>query len=261
MTANYDTEQLWQTIKQEVKGFSDKEPALASYFYANILSHDSLASALSFHIATRLGCDSVPEMTLSEVFDSAMRDQPAILEAAVADIHAHYDRDPACNYFALPVLYFKGFQAVQSYRFAHWLWQQGRRSLALFLQNRISTTLDVDIHPAAVVGAGIMVDHATGVVIGETARIGDNVSLLHGVTLGGSGTQHNPRHPQVGNGVLISVGAKLLGHIHIGEGAKIAGGSLVVNDVPAHTTVAGVPAKIVGKPSQASPSLDMDHGV
>ncbi len=261
MRRQYDTEALWQTIKEEVRGFGEREPYLASYFYANVLNHDNLASALSFHIATRLGCDSVPEMTLAEVFESALKDNPEILQAAVADIYAHYERDPACNYYALPVLYFKGFQAVQGYRFAHWLWQRGRQSLALFLQNRISVTLDVDIHPAARIGHGLMVDHATGVVIGETASIGDDVSLLHGVTLGGSGTAHNPRHPQVGNGVLISVGAKLLGNIRIGEGAKIAGGSLVVNDVPAHVTVAGVPAKIVGAPQQSSPSLDMDHGV
>lgn len=261
MSVGRDSALLWQSIQDEVKGFSEREPALASYFYANILSHDSLASALSFHIATRLGCGSVPEMTLSEVFDAALADQPAILDAAVADIHAHYDRDPACNHFAVPVLYFKGFQAVQAYRFAHWLWQQGRRSLALFLQNRISVSFDVDIHPAAEIGHGIMIDHATGVVIGETARVGNDVSMLHGVTLGGSGTGHRPRHPQVGDGVLISVGAKLLGSIRIGEGAKIAGGSLVVEDVAPHVTVAGVPAKVVGKPAQASPSLDMDHGV
>lgn len=261
MSGSNGTEQLWQAIKTEVREFSRREPYLASYFYAHVLNHDSLASALSFHIATRLGCGSVPEMTLTEVFDAALKDNPEILEAAVADIHAHYERDPACNYYALPILYFKGFQAVQGYRFAHWLWLQGRRALALFLQNRISVTLDVDIHPAARIGRGIMIDHATGVVIGETASVGDNVSLLHGVTLGGSGTAHNPRHPQVGNGVLISVGAKLLGNILIGDGAKIAGGSLVVSDVPAHVTVAGVPARIVGKPHQSSPALDMDHGV
>lgn len=256
-----DSELLWLTIREEVREFSEREPALASYYYANILSHPSLASALSFHLATRLGCDSVPEMTLSEVFTSALADEPAILEAVVADIYAVYERDPACNHYVLPVLFFKGFQAVQAYRFAHWLWRRERRSLALFLQNRISTTLDVDIHPAAYLGKGIMIDHATGVVIGETARIGDNVSLLHGVTLGGVGTGHQVRHPQVGDGVLISVGAKLLGNITIGEGAKIAGGSLVVNDVPPHVTVAGVPAKIMGKPSHYAPSLDMDQGV
>lgn len=261
MSRDYDIDELWQAIKTEVRGFGEREPYLASYFYANVLNHDNLASALSFHIATRLGCESVPEMTLTEVFDAALKDKPDILQAAVADIHAHYERDPACNFYALPVLYFKGFQAVQGYRFAHWLWQQGRQSLALFLQNRISVTLDVDIHPAARIGRGIMIDHATGVVIGETASIGDDVSLLHGVTLGGSGTAHNPRHPQVGNGVLISVGAKLLGNIRIGDGVKIAGGSLVISDVPAHVTIAGVPAKIVGKPHQSSPALDMDHGV
>ncbi|MBB3047887.1 serine O-acetyltransferase [Litorivivens lipolytica] len=261
MSVQHDSDKLWQTIRDEVREFSEREPTLASYYYANVLSHPSLGSALSFHLATRLGCDSVPEMTLSEVFTAAMADDPAILEAVVADIYAVYERDPACNHYVLPVLFFKGFQAVQAYRFAHWLWRKSRRSLALFLQNRISTTLDVDIHPAAQLGKGIMVDHATGVVIGETARVGDNVSLLHGVTLGGSGTGHRPRHPQVGDGVLISVGAKLLGNITIGEGAKIAGGSLVVSDVPPHVTVAGVPAKVVGKPAHYAPSLDMDHGM
>lgn len=261
MSCDESTTEVWGHIRAEVAEFSAREPCLASYFYANILSHDSLCSALAFHIATRLGCDSVPAMTLAEVFDAAMADDPDILRAAVADIRAHFERDPACNHYAVPVLYFKGFQALQAYRFSHWLWRRGRRSLALFLQNRISTTLDVDIHPAARIGRGIMIDHATGVVIGATATVGNDVSLLHGVTLGGSGTAHGVRHPQVADGVLISVGAKLLGSIRIGEGAKIAGGSLVLDDVPPHVTVAGVPAKVVGRPAQPSPSLDMDQGM
>ncbi len=254
-------EQLWAAMQQEARDFGRNEPVLASFYHASILNHEHFAAALSFHIAAKLGCDSVPAMLLRDVAGEAYAADPGVLAAAVADICAHYDRDPACDHYGMPFLYFKGFQAIQAHRLAHWLWQQGRESLALFLQNRIATVFDVDIHPAARIGRGIMIDHATGVVIGETAVVGDNVSMLHSVTLGGCGSSGGQRHPQIADGVLIAAGAKVLGNILVGEGAKIAAGSVVLNPVPAHTTVAGVPAKVVGRPSQEIPALDMDQHI
>jgi serine O-acetyltransferase len=158
-----------------------------------------------------------------------------------------------------PFLYFKGFHALQTHRIGHWLWNHGRESLALFFQNQMSVEFGVDIHPAARLGHGIMLDHATGVVIGETAVVGNNVSILQSVTLGGTGKDEGDRHPKIGDGVLISAGAKILGNIRVGDGAKVGAGSVVLENVPAHTTVAGVPARIVGRPSSDQPALEMDH--
>lgn len=252
-------EQLWAEMTDEAQSSQQDEPALASFYHAHILNHASFADALSFHMAAKLGCDSVPVMLIRDVFLQAFAADSGIVAAAAADITAHYERDPACDHYSMPFLYFKGFQALQAYRISHWLWQQNRRSLALFLQNRIASIFDVDIHPGAKIGCGVMLDHATGVVIGETAVIGNNVSLLHSVTLGGCGKRTGSRHPQVGEGVLISAGAKLLGAIVVGDGAKIAAGSVVLNDVAAHSTVAGVPAKVVGRPAEEMPALNMDQ--
>ncbi len=252
-------DELWQTIREEAGQAGAGEPVLASYYHAVILNHHSLAAALSYHISAKLDSNTVPAMLVREVFDEAYAADPGIVAAAAADICAHYDRDPACDQYAMPFLYFKGFQAVQAYRVAHWLWQRGRHAMALYLQNAISTTFDVDIHPAATLGSGIMVDHATGLVIGETAVVGNNVSMLHSVTLGGCGTTSGDRHPKIADGVLISTGAKVLGNIQIGEGAKIAAGSLVLEAVPPHATVAGVPARIVGRGAKSQPALDMDQ--
>lgn len=254
-------QQLWTAMLAEADAFGRSEPVLASFYHASILNHGSFAGALSFQLASKLGCDSVPDMLIRDVAAEVYVADPSVLASAVADICAHYDRDPACDHYGMPFLYFKGFQAIQAQRIAHWLWGQGRESLALFLQNRIATVFDVDIHPAARIGAGIMVDHATGVVIGETAIIGNNVSMLHSVTLGGCGRGRGQRHPQIGDGVLIAAGAKVLGNIHIGEGAKIAAGSVVLNTVAPHTTVAGVPARPVGQPSKDIPALNMDQHI
>lgn len=254
-------DQLWEEMQREGRDFGRNEPVLASFYHASILNHDSFAAALSFHIAAKLGCDSVPAMLIRDVFHEAFASDGAILQAAAVDICAHYDRDPACDHYGMPFLYFKGFQAIQAYRIAHWLWQQGRESMALFMQNRIASVFDVDIHPAATIGCGVMVDHATGVVIGETAVVGNNVSMLHSVTLGGCGRSPGRRHPTIGDGVLISAGAKVLGKIDVGEGAKIAAGSVVLIDVAPHTTVAGVPARQVGVPSVSQPALDMDQNI
>ncbi|MEX1669723.1 serine O-acetyltransferase [Zhongshania guokunii] len=250
---------LWLAMTKEARDYGRNEPVLASFYHASILNHASFADALSFHIASKLGCDSVPAMLIRDVFNGAFISDPTIVDSAAMDIRAHFDRDPACDHYGMPFLYFKGFQAIQAYRIAHWLWVQGRESLALFLQNRIASVFDVDIHPAAVIGCGVMVDHATGLVIGETAVVGDNVSMLHSVTLGGCGSGPGPRHPHICDGVLISAGAKVLGNIVVGEGAKIAAGSVVLNHVAPHSTVAGVPAKQVGALSADLPALNMDQ--
>lgn len=250
---------LWQIITDEAKRAARQEPALASLYHACILNHDHLIDALSYQLAGQLGTDAVPALLLREVFDEQLH-VAEISESVSADIEACKERDPACDQFMMPLLFFKGFHALQSYRVSHALWLKGRIPLALYLQNRIAQVFDVDIHPGAKIGKGILMDHATGIVIGETAIVGDNVSMLHSVTLGGCGRSDGDRHPKVGSGVLISTGAKLLGNISIGEGAKIGAGSLVLESVASHTTVAGVPAKTLGVASH-QPALSMDHGI
>jgi serine O-acetyltransferase len=195
------------------------------------------------------------------VIDEAFLSDPNIIESAMMDILAVQERDPAVEDYSIPLLYLKGFHALQIHRVAHWLWKQKRIPLALYLQNRSSVIFGVDVHPAATIGKGIMFDHATGVVVGETAVIEDNVSILQGVTLGGTGKQSGDRHPKIRQGVMIGAGAKVLGNIEIGVGAKVGAGSVVLESVPAHTTVAGVPAKIVGKPSCDMPSFSMEQNI
>jgi serine O-acetyltransferase len=254
-----NTDIVWQHIREEVVLQVQKEPILASFLYASILNHDSLEKALSFHLANILDSAQCPAITLREIFCEALSHTPAIAAATRRDIIACIERDPVCTEYSIPFLYYKGFHAFQGYRIAHWLWQHNRQSLAFFLQNRISTILAVDIHPAAHIGSGILVDHATGIVIGETAVIEDDVSILHGVTLGGTGKEVGDRHPKVRKGVLLSAHATLLGNIEIGTGAKVAAGSVVLQHVPPHTTVAGIPAKVVGAPKEAQPAFSMDH--
>ena len=250
---------IWLAIRAEAKTASLEEPMLASYFHASILNHQTFEAAISFHMANKLHSAAVQAMTVREVFQEALASDPSIGEAMRADIRAYEERDPACDKFTMPFLYFKGYHALQAQRVSHWLWQRNRKALALYLQNQISQAFGVDIHPGAKIGKGIMIDHATGVVVGETAIIGDDVSMLHSVTLGGSGRSSGDRHPKIGRGVLISAGAKILGPITVGEGAKIGAGSVVLESVPAHTTVAGVPARIVGRPQCKQPELNMDH--
>jgi serine O-acetyltransferase len=250
---------VWQAIREEVAREVDRESILASFLYATILKHDTLEDALSFHLAGKLGGPSLSEMLIREVIDEAFVASPQISEAIRADLRAVRERDPASTSYSHPFLYFKGFQALQSYRVAHWLWTRDRRSLALFLQNRISQVFAVDIHPAARIGQGILIDHGTGVVIGETAVVENDVSMLHDVTLGGTGKETGDRHPKVRAGVLIGTGAKILGNVEIGTGAKIGAGSVVLTSVKPHCTVAGVPARVVGKPCEDDPALTMDH--
>lgn len=252
---------LWEKIREEAWTYSACEPILASFFHSTILNHHSLKSALSYQLANHLDNHTMPGILLREVIEEAFSKSPEIVEAAMADILAVQDRDPAVDDYSTPLLYLKGFQAIQIHRVAHWLWNNNRVPLALYLQNRSSELFAVDVHPAAKIGKGIMFDHATGVVIGETAVIEDNVSLLQGVTLGGTGKVGGDRHPKIRQGVMIGAGAKVLGNIEIGVGAKIGAGSVVLEAVPPHTTVAGVPAKVVGVPSCDMPSLSMEQGL
>jgi len=252
-------DQVWARIRTETQAELAREPILASFLHATILNHNELESALSFHLANKLDSPTASALLLREVIEEAFASDAGIGAAVRADIVAVFERDSACHDFLTPFLFFKGFHALQSYRVAHWLWQQKRTALALFFQNRISCQLGVDIHPAASIGKGIMLDHATGIVIGETAVVKDNVSMMQSVTLGGTGKEDGDRHPKIDEGVLISTGAKILGNIRVGAGAKIAAGSVVLQDVPPHTTVAGVPAKIVGAPTGTAPAFDMNH--
>lgn len=237
---------VWPRMRLEASTAAASEPVLASFLNATILHHETLDAALSYRLAEKLSDGEMNAMQWREVACDAYADDPGIVAAGLADTIATYDRDPACRQYSQPFLYFKGFHALQSYRIANWLWRRGRESLALYLQSRISQLFAIDIHPAATLGKGLFFDHAHGVVIGETARVGDNVSILHDVTLGGTGKAVHDRHPKVGNGVLISAGAKILGNIEIGDGAKIAAGSVVLEPVQPYCTVAGVPAKPVG---------------
>ena len=250
---------IWTTLRREVQEDADSEPILASFLYAAVLNHRSFEEALSFHLATKLASPTIHPITLRDVMVEAHGQNPEIALAGVTDLKAVRERDPACTRYSIPFLYFKGYQSLQVYRIAHHLWGRGRRALALELQSRMSEVFAVDIHPAARIGKGILMDHATGVVIGETAVVEDDVSILHEVTLGGTGKETGDRHPKVRRGVLISAGAKVFGNIEIGTGAKIGGGSVVVHPVPPHTTVAGVPAKPVGMASGPAPSKSMDQ--
>lgn len=252
---------VWSRIRQEAALMVAEEPMLASYVHTMILKHDDLESAFSYHLAHKLGSAEVRAMLVREVFDEAYRADPDIGAATRADIVAVNERDPACTSYLEPLLYFKGFHALQSYRVAHWLWHRQRRHVALYLQNRISEAFGVDIHPAARLGRGIMIDHATSVVIGETAVVEDDVSMLHEVTLGGTGKDSGDRHPKVRQGVLIGAGAKILGNVEIGAGSRVGAGSVVLESVPAHCTVVGVPAKVVGCAGCERPAERMEHRI
>jgi len=250
---------VWRTIREEAEAMALSEPLVASWMHVAILHHDTLESALAYRIADKLGGTAIPPMVLREAAAEAFDAAPGISAAARADIVAVRERDPACHRYLEPILFFKGFQALISHRVAHWLWTQGRRDLALYLQMRMSEVFTVDIHPGARLGKGIMIDHAHGIVIGETAVVGDDVSMLHGVTLGGTGKEDGDRHPKIGAGVLIGAGAKILGNIRVGSCSRIAAGSVVLADVPSCKTVAGVPARIVGDAGCSNPARSMDH--
>lgn len=252
---------VWTRLRQDVFVTAKTEPMLAGYLHDTVLKHTTLEASISYFLAGKLASPFLTTTSLRDVFYEVLTSSENIREAVRRDLSAVVERDPAARSLALPYLNFKGFQALQSYRVANWLWNQERHPLALYLQSRISEAFDVDIHPAARIGKGILIDHGTSVVIGETAVVGDDVSMLHEVTLGGTGKVSGDRHPKVGNGVLIGAGAKILGNIRIGEGSKIAAGSIVLNEVLPYSTVAGIPARVVGKEKGVHASRRMDQFV
>lgn len=252
------TDQTWPRLRLEAATTAAREPALASFLHATVLNHDTFEDALSYRLAQKLSDAEMNSMLWREVCSEAYEDNAEIVSASLADILAVYERDPACSEYVQPFLYFKGYLALQGYRVANWLWHNDRQPLALYLQSRMSELFQVDIHPATKIGKGVFIDHATGVVFGETAVIEDDVSIFQNVTLGGTGKETGDRHPKIRRGALISVGAKVLGNIEVGEYAKVAAGSVVLDPVEAGCTVAGIPAKPVGKCAKA-PAETMDQ--
>ena len=250
---------VWAHVRQEAEDIVRKEPELATFIYSSVLHHSRLEDAIVHRVAERLDHPELSGDLIRQGYQEALRDDPDIGNAFRADMVAVYDRDPATSRFIDPLLYFKGFHAIQTHRLAHWLWKKGRKDFAYFLQSRSSAAFQTDINPAARIGRGIFLDHATGLVVGETAVIEDDVSILHGVTLGGTGKENEDRHPKIGRGVMIGAGATILGNIKVGHCARIAAGSVVVKAVPNNVTVAGVPAKVVGAAGCAEPSRTMDQ--
>ncbi len=252
--------ELWESIQHQAKKLAADEPLLAAWLEDRVLRQDSLAPALATHLAAQI---ATPEINAAELQVELQRalGEPSVSQAVHCDLRAVKERDSACHSYLEPFLYFKGFHALQLYRVGHHLWQQARQAAALFLQNRASVVFAMDIHPAARIGSGIMLDHGTGLIVGETCVIEDNVSIMQGVTLGGTGKESGDRHPKIAAGVLISASATVLGNIRVGAGAKVGAGSVVLEDVPMHTTVAGVPARVVGHPRSPRPALEMEHRI
>ena len=249
----------WQIIQEETERRVKAEPVLASFFHTTILEHDSFSSAIADLIANDLGSSSVQPMMLRSVIKDAINSSDEILDGTMTDLLAAKEKDPSCKYLSEPLLFFKGFKSLQSHRVASWLWKNSRHTLAHYFQSRTSEVYGVDIHPAAQLGKGIMIDHGTGVVIGETSVVEDNVSIFQGVTLGGTGKEIGDRHPKVREGVLLSASSTVLGRVEIGRNAKIAAGSVVLDNVREGATVAGVPAKEVGQTINSVPADEIDH--
>ncbi len=254
-----EVDPVWSRIREEGEEAIRREPLIAGMVHSSLLHHDSLERAMSYRIAMKLASPDMNEQLLREIVDEAFASSSEVCGALRADLVAVLERDPACHRLLQPILYFKGFQAVQAYRIGHWLWEQKRVDLAYYFQMRVSEAYGLDIHPGAKIGQGLMIDHAHSVVIGETAVVGDNVSMLHSVTLGGTGKDEEDRHPKIGDGVLIGAGAKVLGNIKVGHCSRIAAGSVVLQEVPPCKTVAGVPARIVGEAGCDQPSITMNH--
>jgi serine O-acetyltransferase len=250
---------IWSAVRSEASDAVERDPVLAAFLYSSILNHDNLEDAVIHRLSERLDHPDVGADLIRQTYRSMLRETPDWSQTVRVDIQAYYDRDPACDRFLMPVLYFKGFHAIQTHRLAHWLWQVGRRDFAFYLQSRSSAVFQTDIHPASRMGKGIFIDHATGLVVGETAVVEDNVSMLHGVTLGGTGKAGGDRHPKIRHGVLIGAGAKILGNIEVGHCSKVAAGSVLLNSIPNNKTVAGVPARIVGEAGCDEPSRAMDQ--
>ncbi|HYM04235.1 MAG TPA: serine O-acetyltransferase [Stellaceae bacterium] len=253
--------ELWQILRAEAARAAKHDDTLRGVLELGVLRHHDFAAALAALLARKLADFSMPVERLEDLAQAALADDPAIADAAAADLAAARTRDPAAESYMAPFLYYKGFHALQWHRVGHFLWRSGRRDLARYLQSRVSEVFALDIHPAVPVGRGVFIDHGTGIVVGETAVIGDDVSIMHGVSLGGTGKERGDRHPKVRDGVLLSIGAKVLGNIEVGRGAKVGAGSVVLKDVPPCATVAGVPAKIVGWCSEGPPALAMDQSL
>ncbi len=251
--------QIWHALRAEASAALVTQPTLAGLLGRQVLAHDSLPVALAHRLAQALSQPDCEAQTLLPLFLERLAQRAELHEALARDLQAYRERDPACASWLQPLLFFKGFAAVATQRVAHLLWQEEKPVLAWLLQNRASELWQVDIHPAAQLGAGLFIDHATGVVIGETAVVGTDVTIMHGVTLGGNGKERGDRHPKIGDGVLLSVGAKVLGNIRVGNCARVAGGSVVLRDVPPHVTVAGIPAQPVGQPTPEQPADCLDH--
>lgn len=258
-TAFPSVDPIWTDVRHEAEEAARAEPALGGFIYATILSHRRLEEAVCHRLAQRLSHQDVDAGLIGQTFAQVLEQRPELGVCFRADLAAVYDRDPACSRYIEPLLYFKGFHALVTHRFAHELWKAGRRDFALYLQSQSSRIFAVDINPAARIGRGIMLDHGTAIVIGETATIGDNCSILQGVTLGGTGKETGDRHPKIGKNVMIGAGAKVLGNIRVGDCSRIASGSVVLKEVPPQTTVAGVPAKVVGPAGCPEPSRAMDQ--
>jgi len=250
---------VWKAMRGDAATWATGESALASWLHAAVLDQAAFEDALAYLISQKLGGPEMSALSVYQVLHEAVHQDSWIAAAARADLSATFERDPACNSYLEPFIFYKGYLALEAYRVAHWLWIKGRKILAQYIQSRVSEVLQVDIHPAARVGQGIMIDHASGVVVGETAVIGDGVSLLHGVTLGGTGKDRGDRHPKIGAGTMVGAGAAILGNIRIGICCRIGAGSVVLEDVPDNTTVAGVPAKEVGEMGCDQPALSMDQ--
>ena len=250
---------VWGRVRREAEEIVRREPELAAFIYSTVLHHDTLEASVAYRLASRLDHRALSGELIRQAYADALEDVPTIGEAFRADLMATVDRDPATHRLIEPVLYYKGFHAIQAYRLAHWLWNKGRRDFALYLQSRSSAVFQCDIHPAERIGRGIFLDHATGLVVGETAVIEDDVSMLHGVTVGGTGKEGGDRHPKIRYGVMIGAGAKILGNIEVGHCARIAAGSVVIRSVPNNVTVAGVPAKVIGVAGCPEPARSMDQ--
>lgn len=250
---------LWEQINDEARQAVVEEPLIGGFVHACILHHKSIEKALSYRISAKLASNEMSMVVVREIVEEAYQKSPDLVDAARSDLVAVYERDPACHRLVQPILFFKGYQAIQAYRVGHFLWTEGHPDLAYFFQMRVSEIFGVDIHPAASIGKGIMIDHAHSIVIGETAVVGNDVSMLHSVTLGGTGKEEEDRHPKIGDGVLIGAGAKVLGNIRVGNCSRIAAGSVVLEEVPPCKTVAGIPARIVGEAGCEQPAVSMNH--
>lgn len=259
MSSCKDLKSVWQHIKEEAKKLVYYEPILASFYYETLLKHKNFCDALSYILSNKLANSILPVISIQKIIEEIYSKNEFIINSAIYDLQAVCERDPAVDKYSTPILYLKGFHALQAYRIGHYLWKNNRYSMAVYIQNSASMAFAVDIHPAAIIGNGIMFDHATNIVIGETAVVENDVSILQSVTLGGTGKTTGDRHPKIREGVMIGAGAKILGNIEIGKGAKIGAGSVVLQSIPPHTTAAGIPARIVGKPGTLKPSIDMDQ--